>query len=245
MDKPALSIIFPAYNEAERLPRALHTAVAYLQARTWTFEIIVVDDGSWDRTADVARSALKDSGAEFRVLRIPENHGKGFAVKTGFEAARGRLVIFTDADLSISITGLETMIPLLEQGWDIVIGSKRMPGARHLGSLPWLRKYGGRVFNFMVRILLFPGIKDTQCGFKGFRGDILPELTSRQTLQGFSFDVEILWIARKLGYTIREMPVEWRNDDDSTVSFVKDGLKMFADILKIRFLHRNLKKIVG
>lgn len=232
-----LSLVFPAYNEELRLPRSLEKTVAYLKRQSYSSEIIVVDDGSSDRTADGARSVLDPSGIPFKVISLDTNRGKGFAVKTGMEAAAGEYVFFSDSDLSTPIEELERLLPLLEKEYDVAIGSRGMKESKLEVRQPFLREYGGRSLNLLVQLIAMPGIKDTQCGFKGFRAVAAKQITSRQKLSGYSFDVEILYIARKLGMKIAEVPITWRNDPATKVSAVREGIKIVIDSFRIRKEH--------
>jgi len=236
-----LSIVFPAFNEADRLPGTLRRTIAYLRQQDYTWEIIVVDDGSADSTAADAKTILEQEHVPGCVISLPTNQGKGVAVKQGLQAARGQILFFSDADLSTPIEELETMLPFFEQGWDIVIGSRGMKESMVEVRQAWWRKYSGKLFNVFVQLFVLRGIKDTQCGFKGFSRDVLPGLLERQKLIGFSFDVELLWLAKRLGYRIKEVPVHWCNDAASKVSFFEDGFSMCRDILTIQRMHKDLK----
>lgn len=240
MSQYYLSLVFPAFNETERLPGTLEKSVGYLKGAGYTFEIIVVDDGSSDGTSDAARSHMEGKGIDFRIITLEENRGKGYAVKAGIESAKGEIVFFSDSDLSTPIEELEKLLPFFERGWDIVIGSRGMRESDHRVRQPLYRELSGRFFNVWVRLLALPGIMDTQCGFKGFSRKTIEPITSRQRLFGFAFDVEILFIASRLGYSIKEVPVTWRDDRRTKIKLFRDALGMFLDILKIRFMHGNL-----
>jgi dolichyl-phosphate beta-glucosyltransferase len=214
-------------NEAERLPRSLERIAAHLGGRGGKWEIVVVDDGSRDRTAERAEAA----GAT--VLRNEGNRGKGYAVRRGMLAARGERRLMTDADLSTPIEELERLGARMDEGYDVVIGSRALPGARIEVRQPWYRENMGRLFNLFVRALAVPGVTDTQCGFKLFTAAAARDVFAATRLDGFSFDVEALFLARRKGYRIAEVPVVWRNHAASRVSLLR-GFLAFPDLLRIR-----------
>jgi len=225
--EPALSVVVPAFDEAERLPRTLERIAAYLRRTGETYELLVVDDGSRDRTAERAAEA----GAA--VLRSEVNRGKGHAVRRGMLAAGGARRLMTDADLSTPIEELERLRARMDEGYDVVIGSRALPGARIEVRQPWYRESMGRLFNRFVRALAVPGVMDTQCGFKLFTARAARAVFGAARLDGFSFDVEALFLARRMGYRIAEVPVVWRNDAASRVSLL-GGFVAFPDLLRIR-----------
>jgi len=231
---PELSIVIPAFNEAGRLPGTLARLREWLANWPHLAEIIVVDDGSTDDTAEVARDASPGAGA-ITVLRHFPNRGKGFAVRRGMLAARGRLRLMTDADLSTPIEELPRLVEALVGGADVVIGSRAVEGARIEVHQPAYREAMGRVFNGLVQLLLLPGLHDTQCGFKLFSASAAEEAFGACRLDGFSFDVEALYVARRRGRRILELPVTWRNDAATRVSLGGGGAA-FADLLRIRLL---------
>ena len=231
---PELSIVIPAFNEAERLPGTLSRVREWLASWPHRAEILVVDDGSTDGTAEAARDASRSPG-EIRVLRHAPNRGKGYAVRRGMLAARGRLRLMTDADLSTPIEELPRLIDALGEGADVAIGSRAVEGARIEVHQPAYREAMGRVFNGLVQLLLLPGLQDTQCGFKLFSAQAAEEAFEACRLDGFSFDVEALYVARRRGRRIAELPVTWRNDEATRVSLGGGGAA-FVDLLRIRLL---------
>lgn len=227
---PALSVVIPAFNEEARLPATLATILPYLRGRGESFEVVVVDDGSRDRTAEVAEAA----GAEVRLLRNPGNRGKGYSVRNGMLEARGAWRLMSDADLSTPIEELDRLKAALREGDGVAIASRAMSGSNLEKRQSFARESSGRFFNLIVRWLHLPGIKDTQCGFKLFSAAAAEAAFRESRLDGFAFDVEALVLARRAGFGIREVPVTWRNDEQSRVSFVR-GLAAFVDLFRLRF----------
>lgn len=234
---PQLSIVIPAYDEAKRLPNTLKRIQEFLNPNQIPYEIIVVDDGSRDNTLEVAKAALEHT--PHLLLSYGENRGKGYCVRKGMLAASGKYILFTDADLSTPIEEIDRMIPYLEKGYDLVIGSRALPDGEVRRDMLWYREIMGRTYNLLGQMLLFPGISDSQCGFKCFKQDVACDLFSRQKLNDFSFDGEILYLARKCGYRIKELAVNWYQDPTSRVKLVQDSVRMFLDLVKIRHLHRS------
>ena len=226
----SLSIIIPAYNEERRLPSTLRAIGEYLRRTSWEFtEILVIDDGSRDATQDVARK----HGAQ--ILANPGNRGKGYAVRNGMLKARGEWALLTDADLSSPIEELEKLWTVAEKEQaDVAFGSRAVDRSLIGVRQPWFRENIGRVFNFAMRLITGLPYKDTQCGFKLFAVPAAQQIFSRQRLDGFGFDVEVLYIARKLGYRCREVPVRWNNVEGTRVS-LWTGLAAFTDPMKVRW----------
>ena len=230
---PDVSIVIPCYNERARLPETITQLRAYVDGRLDVVEVIVVDNGSSDGTAAIAAELLRPLGEWGVVLANRENHGKGAAVRQGMLAAGGRVVLFTDADLSTPIEELVKLEQALAAGADVAIGSRAVD--RSLLEVPQGqgRDVAGRLFNLVARALATPGIRDTQCGFKLFRTDAAQQICTRQRLNGFGFDVELIAIARHLGLAVAEVPVRWRNHPDSHVTLLR-GAKAFLDPLRVR-----------
>ena len=241
---PFLSIVIPAFNESARIEATLRRIQAYTRLQPYATEIIVSDDGSTDRTPDLV-AACSTPEAPVTLLREGPNRGKGHAVRRGMLAARGSLVLFSDADLSAPIEEVEKLLPGFDLGYDVVIGSRSIAGAQVLSHQPRYREIMGRVFNRLVRSLTVRGIIDTQCGFKCFRRAIIADVFPRQTLDGFCFDVEILFIAERLGYRIREVPVRWAHSPHTTVRPLVDSWGMLVDLTRIRWRHRGLGRRDG
>ncbi len=236
MPEPFLSVVIPAFNEESRISHTLSQVVDYLTAQDYTWEIVVADDGSRDATAGLVDQVIMDH-PNIQILRLP-HRGKGWAVKNGMLAARGEYRLLCDADLSVPIAQVERLLPPLGPGSDIVLGSREAPGAARIGE-PARRHLMGRLFNLLVSRLAVPGLADTQCGFKCFRGAAAEDLYPRQTMDGFAFDVELLYLARKRGLTFAEVGVDWYYRSQSKVRPVRDSFAMTLDLLKIRWRHRH------
>lgn len=232
-----LSLIIPCYDEEKLIEDTLDTVTAYLAKSGYSHEIIVVDDGSRDNTVGIVER-FAEKHPVVKLLENGRNRGKGFSVRTGVLRASGELVCFSDADLSTPIEELEKLQHWLRRGFDVAIGSRSLKDSEVELHQPWWREMMGRTFNLFVRIMAVSGIKDTQCGFKCFRGPVAAELFSRQVLDGFSFDVESLFLARKLGYSVKEVPVRWINRAESKVNPITSSLEMLRDLFRIRL--RNL-----
>jgi dolichyl-phosphate beta-glucosyltransferase len=227
----ALSLVIPARNEQARLPYTLAQVEQFVCGEQMDCEVIVVDSGSEDATSVVVQTATIGF-PRLRLLRM-DRGGKGRAVRTGVLAANGRVVIFADADLSWSLSDVPRFMALVEQGTPVVIGSREGAGSRRIGE-PFYRHLMGRAFNKVVRSLAVPDVNDSQCGFKAFRADAAHAIFSRQRIDGFGFDVEVLYLARRLGYPVREVPLIWEHKENSRVSPVADTLRMLSDVLRVR-----------
>ncbi len=234
-EAPYFSLVIPAHNEENRLPQTLGQVVDFLGSQPFTSEVIVVENASRDRTFQVA-SAFAQAHPLCRVLREPQR-GKGNAVRTGLLAARGQYRMFADADFSMPVSEIPRFLPPRTTA-DITIASREAPGAVRYNE-PLQRHLSGRVFNTLIRALVLPGLQDTQCGFKCFRAAVAQDLAAHQTLGGWSFDVELLAIARLRGYSIAELPIPWYFNPESKVSLLRDSWRMFLDLLTIR---RNIRR---
>ena len=227
-----LSVVIPAYNEERRLPDTLAAVGAYLHRQHYAWEIVVADVGSEDATAGLVQDVAQGE-PKVRLISLP-HRGKGSAVKHGMLAAEGEFRFLCDADLSMPIKHLERLLPNAGPTADIVIGSREAAGARRLGE-PRRRWLMGRVFNAMTQLLATPGIADTQCGFKVYRATAARPLFGQQTLDGFAFDAEILFLARRRGFTIAEVGIDWHYRAESKVRPFRDGWRTLRDLLIIRW----------
>jgi dolichyl-phosphate beta-glucosyltransferase len=239
-DKIFLSVVVPAYNEEARIGETLRSIAAYLRKQRFRSEVIVVDDGSRDRTAKEAERALRGM-SDVRIIRCPRNAGKGSAVKEGVLRARGDFVLFSDADLSTPIEEIEKFWPRVEEGYDVVIGSRALPGSDIRVRQSLVRELMGKTFNVFVGRLALKGIPDTQCGFKMFRREAAREIFPLVETKGFSFDVEALCLCERGGRRIAQVPVVWRNSPRSRVKIVASSVGMLVDLWKIRRRHRAAK----
>jgi glycosyltransferase involved in cell wall biosynthesis len=226
-----LSIIIPAHNEEARLPGTLQQVLDFLSAQPYQAEVLVVENASHDRTLQVAQE-FAQRYPRLRVLQCPQR-GKGFAVRQGMLAARGEYCFMCDADLAMPASEISRFLPPTLTGVDIAIASREAPGAVRYHE-PLYRHLIGRVYNCLTRLWLLPGLQDTQCGYKCFRGAVVDELFSRQTLGGWSFDVEILFIAWRRGQRIAEVPISWTYIPGSKVSVIKSSLRVVVELLTIR-----------
>lgn len=236
---PSLSLVIPAFNESKRLPTTIRNIARYFQtARFEKVELIIVDDGSLDGTGEAAtraQPALDEVGIPLRVMRNRGNRGKGFSVRRGMREANHEWVLFSDADLSAPISELEKLMHAVTTGQhDIAIGSRAIDRSLIGVHQPLYREAVGRVFNLNVRLLTGLAIADTQCGFKLFSHRAAKQIAARQRTERFGFDVELLYLARKLGFTIAEVPVRWNNEANSSVTLT-DGLQAFADVLRVKW----------
>ena len=231
---PTYSIVIPAYNEAARIGHALQSVVACIRERGWNAEVVVVDDGSRDATADLVRAFAQDH-LEVRLLQNPGNRGKGYSVRNGILHAFGEVVLFTDADLSAPLEEAEGLFAAIAAGADIAIGSRWLERARQTIRQPFYRQFFGRCFNAVTRFVMGLPYADTQCGFKAFTRAAAQTVFQLQTIERWGFDPEILFIARKRGYRIDEVPVSWAHDERTRISYLKDGMRMLEDIAIVRW----------
>ena len=231
---PDLSIVIPCYNEEERLPRTIEQIERYLADKEIKYELILVDDGSSDGTR-LVQDAAAERNPSVRVEALPRNRGKGRALAEGVAAAKGAEILVTDADLSTPIEELEKLRAELHKGAGVAIASRAVKGSRVEISQPLYRVLMGKVFNMLVQAVLLPGIWDTQCGFKLFRADVAHEVFAQLTTDGFGYDPEVLYRAKKRGVKIAEVPVVWRNSAPTKVMPIKSSLDMFKHVVRTRF----------
>ncbi len=242
---PKYSIVIPAYNESARIPATLQAVSSYIHAQGWAAEIIVVNDGSRDGTAEAVRT-FAQTAPEVRLIENPGNRGKGYSVRNGLLQALGEVVMFTDSDLSAPIEEAELLFAAIAQGADIAIGSRWLESGRQTHRQPLYRQFFGRCFNAVTRTVMGLRFADTQCGFKAFTRAAAQTVFQLQTIEGWGFDPEILFIALKRGYRIAEVPVSWHHDERTRMSYLKDGMKMLEEIAIIRWnalLGRYDKKV--
>ncbi len=229
-------MVIPAYNEAGRLGPTLDRVDAYLRARGTSHEILVVDDGSSDGTAELVRAHPAEG---LRLVRQPENRGKGAALRRAVAESRGRRVLLSDADLSTPIEELEALAARLDAGADLALGSRAMEDSRVSVRQPFYRELMGKTFNRIIRLLGVRGVRDTQCGFKLLDGEVARRLFPRLVTERFAYDVELIWLARRAGYRVDEVGVAWVNSSDSRVHPVFDSWTMLEDVLLMRWRHRG------
>jgi dolichyl-phosphate beta-glucosyltransferase len=232
VSEPRTSIVIPAFNEASRIGTTLDELLEFFRSRKSAFEILVVDDGSNDGTPQVVDER---AAAEIKILRHETNRGKGAAVRRGVGESRGELVLICDADLAIPIEHITQFEHWLDNGYSIACGSRGLPESRALTRLPVYRKRMGKIFNWMVRAIHLTRFKDTQCGFKLFKGEAARDIFSRCRVDRFAYDVESLRLAERLGYRVVEVPITWRHVPESRVHPVHDAARMFVDLVRIRF----------
>ena len=232
MGETFLSIVIPAFNEELRISDSLEQIVRFLTSQDYTWQVLVADDGSTDATARLV-TKFAQAHPNIRLLNLP-HRGKGWAVKNGMIEATGQYRFLCDADLSMPIEQVERFLPPHLAGTDVAIGSRQAPGSRRIGE-PGRRHLMGRVFNLLVRLLAVPGVEDTQCGFKCFRGEAAQDLFQRQKLHGFAFDAEVLFLAGKEGLVLLEVPIDWYYRERSKVRPFRDSLNMTLDLFRIRW----------
>lgn len=228
------SIVIPAYNESQRIAATLDKVLAYVGDQGWNTEIIVVDDGSRDDTPVIVRP-YAERHQSVRLLQNPGNRGKGYSVRHGMLKASGDFLLFTDADLSSPIYEAGKLFAALEKGAEVVIGSRWLCSKLQIARQPFYRQFFGRVFNLYLRLVLGLQFKDTQCGFKAFTAHAAKELFSRQKVERWGFDPELLFLAIRFGLPVREVAVEWAHDQRSKINHLKDGLEMAVEVFKIRW----------
>lgn len=230
----SLSIVIPAYNEAQRVGQTIQKICDYFGKKAQLFEIIVINDGSRDNTVNIVLD-LSKKGKNVALLENSTNKGKGASIKKGIFHAAHDLILVTDADLSTPIEEFEKLVPWIQQGYDIVLGSRGLKESEIILRQPWYRRTIGRVFNLLVKALIVSDFSDTQCGFKLFTSEAATRIFSLSKIERFAFDVEVLFIAKKMGYKTKEVPVRWMNSPHSRVNALRDPFGMFLDLLRIRF----------
>lgn len=233
MVQPSVAVVIPAYNEAARIEPTLQAIVSCLRGWGRVFEVLVVDDGSRDETSAVVEG-LRSDLRELRLIRLAQNQGKGYAVRTGVLNTRHDLILMCDADLATPIEELARLEPAVEAGADVAIGSRELSAADVTVEARWYRRVMGRTFHVIVESLTVKGFQDTQCGFKLFKGPVAQDLFTRMRMAGFSFDVELLVMARRRHYRVEEIPVNWAHKPGSRVNLVTDSLRMLVDLVRIR-----------
>ncbi len=232
---PSLSVILPAYNEGPRLGQTLLKIFAYLNDKFTGAEVIVVDDGSPDNTAQVAEESFRHAGrVGATLLRNDVNRGKGYAVRRGLLASSGETAIFSDADLSTPIEQTPKLMAAISQGADIAFGSRALDRSLIWVHQPWRREQGGKVFNTIVRLSTGLPFWDTQCGFKAFRMNVCRPVLEGATIDRFGFDVELLYVAYEAGLNLQEIPVRWDHQEGSKIDFARDSVRMFSEVIRIR-----------
>ena len=230
---PALSIVIPAYNECARIEGTLKRVMGCVQRQGWDAEVLVVDDGSTDETVTVVQRWM-ERHERLHLVKNPGNRGKGYSVRNGLLQAAGDIVMFTDADLSAPMEEAERLFAAIESGADVAIGSRWLDKQKQTVHQPLYRRFFGRCFNRVTRLVMGLPFKDTQCGFKAFKREAAQTIFRLQTIERWGFDPEILFIAQKLRCSIVEVPVTWGHDERSRMSYLKDGMKMLEEMAEIR-----------
>jgi len=235
-----ISLVVPAYNEQDRIEASLIDIARFIEGYPRLDEVLIVDDGSSDSTAEIVRNFIgqQPTDTPFRLLQYGANRGKGYAVAHGLKTAQREIVAFSDTDLSAPIDQLTQLIDAIESGADIAIGSRRLPDSVVKG-LPGSRQLMGKIFSKLTRVLVVPGIADTQCGFKAYRKEVAHKLVELQKMDGYTFDVEHLLLARQMGLKVAEIPVLWIFTDGSQINGLSDSIKMFKDLLALRKIHKT------
>ena len=231
---PKYSIVIPAYNERARILVTLEAVIAAVRAHQWSAEVIVVNDGSTDETAELVRNFAL-TAPEVRLMENPGNRGKGYSVRSGLLQAQGEIVMFTDADLSAPIDEAQSLFDAIAAGADMAIGSRWLATSRQTHRQPLYRQIFGRCFNMLTRAVMRLPYADTQCGFKAFTRTAAQTVFQLQTIERWGFDPEILFIARKRGLSVKEVPVSWAHDERTRISYLRDGLQMLKELAIVRW----------
>ena len=234
MEPPRYSIIIPAYNESERISDSLERVLRYATEQGWSVEVIVVDDGSSDSTTDIVLEHQRRNAA-VQLLRNPGNRGKGYSVRNGMLHAKGEVMLFSDADLSSPIEEAQKLFAAIAQGADVAIGSRWLQSDLQTRRQPLHRQLFGRVFNVLLRMVLGLTFKDTQCGFKAFNRRSAQVLFPQQQIERWGFDPELLFLARRFGFKVAEVPVAWAHREGTRISPLRDGMRMLVEMLRIRW----------
>jgi len=234
LDQPAYSIVLPAYNESERIAASLEKIFAHIARSGWKAEVIVVDDGSSDGTAQIV-TRYAAQYPNLRLFQNPGNHGKGYSVRNGMLHARGDILLFSDADLSSPIGEADKLFAVIAGGADIAMGSRWLKSEMQIRRQPLYRQILGRIFNLALRVLLGLNFKDTQCGFKAFARRAAHTVFPLQQIERWGFDPELLYLARKHHLTVAEVPVAWSHREGTRIHPIRDGLHMFVDVLRVRW----------
>ena len=232
--QPNYSVIIPAYNEDARLAATLEKVLAYMADRGWSAEVIVVNDGSHDNTAEIVHG-FAERNPRLQLLENPGNRGKGYSVRNGMLHAQGEILLFSDADLSSPIEEADKLFAAISEGADVAIGSRWLRSDLQTQRQPLYRQLFGRVFNFLLRVTLGLNFKDTQCGFKAFTRLAASAIFPLQTIERWGFDPELLYVAKKLGFKVAEVPVAWAHREGTRINPLRDGTRMFLEMLKIRW----------
>lgn len=228
-----LSVVIPCYNEEKRFSRGIGHFLGYLNKAPYSWEIILVNDGSTDNTLEMMEIA-KRKYKSFKVVSYMRNKGKGYALKKGIQKAEGKIILFSDIDFSVPIETIKDFFPYFKKGYEIIIGSRRVEGAHFVRRQNPFREFLGRGFTLLVKLLIDPKIKDATCGFKAFKKDVAKKVFNKLTIYNWSFDAEILFISRKFGYKVAQVPVKWKNDPGTKVSLKRDVISSLFGILKIQ-----------
>lgn len=238
-----LSVVIPVYNEESRIIQSLEDIFSYLRSLAMSWEVLIVDDGSHDRTAEIIEQWIKNHH-QLMLIRLPQNCGKGAAIRQGMLKAQGRYRLFRDADVSTAMAEFDRFRPILENGTPIVIGSRKMAGAKNMRRQPWLRETLGKGFTLLSRLLFVWEVSDYTCGFKCFSAKAAEDIFSRQKICRWAFDSEIVFLAKNLGYPIAQLPITWTNDPGTKVRLIVDVLNSFFEIICIRLNYlRGLYRI--